>query len=96
MGNRMSDFKENKIRIEVLTSQCKLYKVGDQIIIDGPLIDFDKSGNVCVTALNAMYPFVFALRKKVTLEALGFEGEVTVQCPDYCAPVVFKLVPFTD
>ncbi len=92
----MSDFKEDKIKIVVMNSQCKLYKAGDQIIIDGPLIDFDKSSNVCVTALNAMYPFVFALRKKVTPEALGFDGEVTVQCPDFCAPVVFKLVPFTD
>lgn len=55
----MADFKEDKIKIEVLNSQCKLYKPGDQIIIDGPLIDFDKSSNVCVTALNAMYPFVF-------------------------------------
>ena len=92
----MTDFKEDKIKIEVVNSQCKLYKPGDKIIIDGPLIDFDQSSNVCVTALNAMYPFVFALRKKVTPEALGFDGEVTVQCPDYCAPVVFKLVPFSD
>ena len=92
----MSNFTEDKIKIEVLNSQCKLYKAGDRIIIDGPLIDFDKSSNVCVTALNAMYPFVFALRKKVTPQALGFDGEVTVQCPDFCAPVVFKLIPFTD
>lgn len=39
---------------------------------------------------------IFTLRKKVTPEALGFDGEVTVHCPDYCAPVVFTLVPFSD
>lgn len=87
----MADFKEDKIKIEVINSQCKLYQPGDQIVIDGPIIDFKSSNHVCVTALNAMYPFVFALRKKVTPEALGFNGDVTVQCPDYCAPVVFKL-----
>ena len=36
----MSDFVEDKIKIEVLNSQCKLYKAGDQIIIDGPLIEW--------------------------------------------------------
>ena len=92
----MTDFKEDKIKIEVVKTQCKLYQSGDKIIINGPLIDFDKSNNVCVTALNAVYPFVFALRKRVTPEALGFAGEVTVQCPDYCGPVVFKLEPFTE
>jgi len=92
----MADFVEDKVKIVVINSQCKLYKAGDQIMIDGPLIDFNNSSNVCVTALNAMYPFIFALRKKVKPEALGFNEEVTVQCPDYCAPVVFKLIPFAE
>lgn len=92
----MSGFQEDKIRVEVIESQCKLYQPGDKITINGPLIDFSQSNNVCITALNSMYPFVFAMRKKVTPEALGFEGEVTVQCPDYCAPVVFKLSPVKE
>lgn len=36
----MAVFNEDKIKIEVLNSQCKLYQPGDQIVIDGPLIDF--------------------------------------------------------
>jgi uncharacterized repeat protein (TIGR04076 family) len=92
----MNTPSENKVMIKVIKSECKLYNPGDQILIDGPLIDTSKSANVCVTALNAIYPFIFALRKKVTPEALGFEGEVTVQCPDYCAPVIFSLHGLTD
>lgn len=89
-------FQEQKIRIEVLSSECKHYKKGDIISIDGALIDKAASGNICVTALSAIFPFVFALRKRVSPEALGFSGEVTAQCPDNCAPVVFKLIPYSE
>lgn len=92
----MTEFKEQKVRIEVLTSECKLYNPGDGITINGPLIDFATTDRVCVTALLAMYPFIFALRKKVTPEALGFSGQITVQCPDHCAPVVFIITPLKD
>ena len=92
----MPEFKEQKVRIEVLSSQCKFYQPGDRITIDGPLIDFDRTDKVCVTALLAIYPFIFALRKGVTPEAMGFDGRVTVQCPDYCAPVVFTVAPFAE
>lgn len=92
----MNTPSEDKVIIKVVKSECKLYNPGDQIFIDGPVIDASKSANVCVTALNAIFPFVFALRKKVSPEALGFEGEVTVQCPDYCAPVVFSLHPLAN
>ncbi|GAB6174087.1 hypothetical protein JCM15765_35650 [Paradesulfitobacterium aromaticivorans] len=89
-------FEEQKVRIEVVKSECKHYQQGDVIMIDGALIDKAASSNVCVTALSAIFPFVFALRKRVSPEALGFTGEVTAQCPDNCAPVVFKLIPFSE
>ncbi|TEB06082.1 hypothetical protein Psch_03124 [Pelotomaculum schinkii] len=92
----MTMFAEQKIRIEVLQSQCKLYQPGDCITIDGPMIDFDRTDRVCVTALHAIYPFIFAMRKGVSPEAMGFDGKVTVQCPDYCAPVIFTVSPFTE
>lgn len=92
----MSEFKEKKVRIEVQSSECIHYKHGDKITIDGPLLDFERSDKVCVTALLAIYPFIFALRKGVSPEALGFKDKVLVQCPDNCAPVVFKLDQFTE
>lgn len=77
---------------EVIKSECKLYRPGDKIVVDGPLLNKERSGNVCVTALLSFFPFIFALRKGVTKEQLGFTDQVEVQCPDYCAPVVFKLI----
>ena len=76
---------------EVIQSECDLYRIGDKIVVDGPLLNKERSGNVCVMALQAFFPFIYALRKGATKELLGFTDQVEVQCPDYCAPVVFKL-----
>jgi len=80
-----------KVIIEAVSSQCKYYKPGDKIYIDGALVDMAKTDNICVMALQSFFPFVYAFRKGVTPEQMGFEGKITVQCPDYCAPVVFEL-----
>jgi len=76
---------------EVIKSECKLYRVGDKIVVDGPLLNKGRSNNICVMALLSFYPFIYALRKGVTNKQMGFEEQVEVQCPDYCAPVVFAL-----
>ncbi len=83
--------RDRRIQIRVVESRCSYYKENDSFYLNGPLLDKTMSGNTCVTALNAIYPFVFALRKGVSPEVLGFKGPVTVQCPDYCAPVIFEL-----
>jgi uncharacterized repeat protein (TIGR04076 family) len=90
--NTWEEFKmQENVLVKVKESQCKLYKPGDQIFINGPLLNKEESGNICVTALLSFYPFIFAMRKGVTATQLGFTGTVEVQCPDYCAPVVFTL-----
>lgn len=83
--------KDRRIQVTVVDSRCSFYKNNDSFFLNGPLLDQGKSSNVCVTALNAIYPFIFALRKGVQPEDLGFQAPVTVQCPDYCAPVIFEL-----
>lgn len=80
-----------KVMIEVVSSQCKFYKPGDRIYIDGALVDMQRTSNICMMALSAIFPFVYAFRKGVTPEQMGFSEKVTLQCPDYCGPVVFEL-----
>jgi uncharacterized repeat protein (TIGR04076 family) len=90
--NTWEGFKmQENVLVKVKESQCKFYKPGDQILINGPLLNKEESGNICITALLSFYPFIFAMRKGVTAAQLGFAGPVEVQCPDYCAPVVFIL-----
>ncbi len=89
----MSEFKEYKIKIVVKNSNCDLYKAGDEIYIDGPLLDKEKSGNVCLTAISSFYPFIYSARKRVTAEQMGFE-ELTFQCPDCATKVEFTIVQY--
>jgi uncharacterized repeat protein (TIGR04076 family) len=83
------------IVIEVIESKCSHYKTGDKIYIKGALIDMSKTKNVCVMALQSFFPFVFATRKGVTPEQMGFGEKLIVQCPDYCAPAIFEIKKLT-
>jgi uncharacterized repeat protein (TIGR04076 family) len=78
------------IKISVISSKCDHYKAGDVIYLDGPIVDKDKSSKICFTALSAIYPFIYAARKNVTGEQMGFP-DMTFQCPDIAAVVEFKI-----
>jgi len=81
---------EKKIKVSVISSKCDHYKAGDAFYTKGPLIDMEKSGNVCMTALNAIYPFIYAARKGVSGEDMGFP-DMIFQCPDCPEVVEFKI-----
>mgnify|MGYP004504173155 FL=1 len=51
----------------------------------GPIINKEKSGALCMTALQAVYPYVFAARQGAVWKPL-------IQCPDCDEKVVFKVV----
>ena len=76
--------KENKIKAVVVRSGCPLYAVGDAVDFDGPLLDKAKSGKLCMMALNAIFPFVYAARK-------GVLKDTPVQCPDCEEHVEFMI-----
>ena len=76
--------EEKKIKAVVQSTGCPLYSVGDAIYFDGPLLDKAKSGNLCMMALNAIFPFVYAARK-------GVMKQTPVQCPDCAEHVEFVL-----
>lgn len=48
-----------KVKLVVVESHCDLYKEGDEIVFDGPVVNKEKSGALCMTALQALYPYVF-------------------------------------
>lgn len=81
--------------IEVIESKCSHYNKGDKIYIKNALIEKDKSSNICVMALQSFFPFIFAARKGVTSEEMGFGDKLVVQCPDYSEPVVFEIKKLT-
>ncbi len=80
---------DKEVQIEVTQCDCDLMKKGDSIYLKGPMIDKEKSENICVTALTAIYPWVMTARFGVESKNLEFdEGCYKVWCPE-------KLVEFT-
>ncbi len=74
----------HKVKLVVVKSGCELYKTGDEIVFDGPVIQKEKSGALCMTALQALYPYVFAARQGAIWKPL-------IQCPDCEETVVFNV-----
>jgi hypothetical protein len=44
------------VEVRVTSSQCDKMPAGDTLVIVGPAIDYSRSGIVCLTAINAIYP----------------------------------------
>lgn len=91
----MSEFKEKKIKIVVKSSKCDNYKPGDTIYIDRSIVDKERSAAICLTALTAIYPFIYAARKHVTLDQMGF-SEMCFQCPDIDESVEFSVIQYDE
>lgn len=74
-----------KVKLVVVKSGCDLYKAGDEIVFDGPVIQKEKSGALCMTAMQAVYPYVFAARQGAVWQSL-------IQCPDCEETVLFRVM----
>lgn len=81
-----------KIIVQAVSSTCGRYKPGDRIYIDGALVDKERSGNICLMALQSFFPYIYALRKGVSAQQMSFPEKILVQCPDHCGSTVFELM----
>jgi uncharacterized repeat protein (TIGR04076 family) len=71
------------VKLTVASSLCPLMKSGDTVYLNGPLIDYERSAPVCVTALAGIYPWVVTARFGIESEKLGHgEGGYRLTCPD--------------
>lgn len=77
--------EENKIKVVVTNSKCSRYNVGDAIYFNGAIIDKKRSGNLCMMALSAIFPFIYAARK-------GVVRNTPIQCPDCGEGVEFTIM----
>ena len=55
--------EDYKVKITVMESGCPRYQSGDSIYFNGAFIETEKSAALCMVALNAIYPFVYAARR---------------------------------
>ena len=77
--------EDHKVKVTVLGSGCPRYKPGDEIYFEGAFINKEKSAQLCMVALNAIYPFVYAARRG------GSVKPTPVQCPDCGESVTFQV-----
>lgn len=75
MSNECKAAVPSVVEIKVTTSQCPAMPEGDVLILEGPSINYQKSGPVCITALNAIYPWVMLTRFGVKTELLDFDEQ---------------------
>jgi uncharacterized repeat protein (TIGR04076 family) len=78
---------DKEVRILVTQSECDLMKKGDAIFLKGPLIDKEKSANICITALLGIYPWVLTARFGIESKNLEWDNGYRLWCPE-------KLVEF--
>ena len=80
------------VELKVTSSECQAMPEGCIILLEGPAINYQKSGPVCLTALNAIYPWVIATRFKVETDVLDYDAEAGCYhavCP--CGTVAFDI-----
>ena len=77
--------EDHPVRAVVLQSNCLRYKAGDAVVFEGAFVDKEKSAALCMVALNAIYPFVYAARRG------GAVKPTPVQCPDCEECVRFQI-----
>lgn len=82
--------EDHKVKVTVKESGCGRYKVGDEIFFEGAFINKDKSADLCMVALNAIYPFIYAARRG------GSVKTGLVQCPDCTECVKFSIERIED
>ena len=78
-------YTDRKVKVTVIESHCPRYTAGDVIYFEGSMLDKEKSGNFCMVAMNAIYPFVYAFRRGGNLKNGPY------QCTDCGETVKFTI-----
>ncbi len=78
--------------VKAVQSQCPIIPEGSVLILEGPQINYAKSGPVCVSALNAIYPWIMLARHGIKDPKMDWDESkkcYSVVCP--CGIVHFEI-----
>ncbi len=73
------------VRVKEIRGRCAVYKGGEEMVIDGPEIDLQKTNKICIHALPTILHYVLALREGASPVGLGLAKsgkKAYVQCVD--------------
>jgi len=89
-----------RIRVHNIRGSCPVFKVGDEIVIDGAELVLSETNAYCVWAAASFTPYLHAIRAGVPPNVVGLAthgSDYYVQCLDPGPPltpggtVVFKM-----
>ncbi|MGQ4871301.1 MAG: TIGR04076 family protein [Candidatus Thorarchaeota archaeon] len=89
-----------RIRVHDIRGSCPVFKVGDEIVIDGAELVMSETNAYCVWAAASFTPYLHAIRAGVPPNVVGLAthgSDYYVQCLDPGPPltpggtVVFKM-----
>lgn len=80
-----------KVIAKAKDSKCPYVKAGDQIVIEGTMVNLKESRNVCAVALNAIQYSLFMMGKAKDPKDFGRDQVYTLQCPDPETRVIFEV-----
>ena len=89
-----------KAEVIKIDGKCPVHNLGDNIFIEGPELNLEKTDSVCVHALPNLLHYNIALSKNIDPKELGLSKnskKAYLQCPDPGQPytnggtVVFKI-----
>lgn len=80
-----------KVIARAKDSQCPAVHVGDQIVIEGNMVNLQESKNVCAVALSAIQYSLFMMGKANDPKDFGRDQVYTLQCPDPDTRVIFEI-----
>ncbi len=80
-----------KVIAKAKDSKCPSVKVGDQIVIEGNMVNLKESRNVCAVALSAIQYSLFMMGKADDPKDFGRDQVYTLQCPDPDTRVIYEI-----
>ncbi len=80
-----------KVIARAKDSRCPFVKNGDQIVIEGTMVNLKESKNVCAVALSSIQYSLFMMGKAKDPRDFGREDVYTLQCPDPETRVIFEI-----
>jgi uncharacterized repeat protein (TIGR04076 family) len=80
-----------KVIAKAKDSKCSSVKVGDQVVIEGNMVNLKETTSLCAVALGAIQYSLFMMGKAKDPKDFGRDRVYTLQCPDPETRVIFEI-----
>ncbi|MDP3038351.1 MAG: TIGR04076 family protein [Deltaproteobacteria bacterium] len=80
-----------KVIARAKESKCSHVKEGDQIVIEGTMVNLRETTSLCAVALGAIQYSLYMMGKAKDPKDFGREDVYTLQCPDPETRVIFEI-----